>query len=206
MANRESQTTVNYEVKEIAQEQGNIQDIYKNQNQDTEEAEIEKEPKPKYTEPEEAEVVESTSTSDGKCPSSVQIGLSSIKKCKSTNKVTGATMTINPKADIQLKTITVFATDVGNLKLTLTGTDGTNESLEAYINPGKSQIILSELYAYLKKGEKYTLKAMALSIRDGIVPKLESSNSCAGKSYRNNNISIKFNDNVAFYNIRYCLN
>jgi len=102
-----------------------------------------------------------------------------------------------------LNSLYVYSSDIGKVTITVTASDGTDESITVNLNSGRNQILLSELYLFLEAGKTYTMYAKAESNRESIETKLEDNKSCAKSSYSDNNISIKFKDSVCFFNIKY---
>ena len=135
-----------------------------------------------------------------------QIGISIVDRCSNPKYVKSATMTIKPKVDLTLKSLYVYANDIGKIEITVTSDDGTNESIKVNLNPGKNQIFLSELYLDLISGRTYKLSAKALSLRESIITKIQDAQECARSNYSDDNISIKFSDAIVFFNIKYSIN
>lgn len=78
--------------------------------------------------------------------------------CKTDNPnfLKSSAVTLTPSRDIKLKSLKIFASKSGEVKITLTGTN-LNKSLETYANEGLSTQAIGSLNALLQSGENYTL-------------------------------------------------
>jgi len=151
----------------------------------------------------EEDIPPSPEISNNNAPKTKQIGLSIASRCNSNSFVQNTSVTISPKTDLTLNSLYVYSSDIGKVTITVTASDGTDESITVNLNSGRNQILLSELYLFLEAGKTYTMYAKAESTRKNIETKLEDNKSCAKSSYSDNNISIKFKDSICFFNIKY---
>lgn len=142
----------------------------------------------------------SSSSSEYGCNSRMQIGLSSIKRCDIAVMTDFGSVIFKPRRNVELQSLTLFSKKLQKITITLKGNDGTNESISPQVNPGKTQIFLTELYPYLSKGKTYTLSAK--SHNSEVI--FESAKSCAKNTYTDENMNVNYEGEIIFYNIKYC--
>jgi len=122
------------------------------------------------------------------------------ENCKRTS-IGSASLQLRPAQETELKTITVYATDCGSLRLSLAGSH-----LVRSVSQGVNTINLVELDVRLQANNSYTL---SLDVQPGgrcpvgLQPQLESESSCGNRLAGSSQLQINANPNNAIYAISY---
>lgn len=115
---------------------------------------------------------------------------------------TTAILQLRPSAEMELKTITLWATACGSLRIALDG-----RQLDRTVSEGENTISLNELDVRLQSGKNYSL---SLSMQPGgrcpaatNAPQLESERGCGAPLSGSSQLEIIANTNQVVYEIRY---
>ena len=115
-----------------------------------------------------------------------------------------ASMTINAKKCLSLRSAIVWADACGRLTLTIKG-PGLNSDDVVILTEGRNEIPLQELYAALKPGETYTLtfKPQADEACGSTVPRLKNFSKCESGTYSDDYLGIQQTGAAVLFTLKY---
>jgi len=115
-----------------------------------------------------------------------------------------ASMTINAKKCLSLRSAIVWADACGRLTLTIKG-PGLNTDDVVILTEGRNEIPLQELYAALKPGETYTLtfKPQADEACGSTVPRLKNFSKCESGPYADDYLGIQQTGAAVLFTLKY---
>jgi PKD repeat protein len=141
---------------------------------------------------------------DGTTPG--RVGLLSSQKCDETSvewHEGAAFININPKQAMELDVAKVYANSNGTIDIILTTGDKKETAVlnNIQVNPGPSNIYLTDLAIILEPGQKYTLMIKPSNPDSGL--KLENAVSCKPRPLTSEIVSINYNEKFILYDLKF---
>ncbi|WP_235299133.1 PKD domain-containing protein [Portibacter marinus] len=141
---------------------------------------------------------------DGTTPG--RVGLLSSQKCDETTSEWyegAAFININPKKPMELDVAKVYASRNGTVDIILTTGDKKETGVlkNVQVNPGPSNIYLTDLAIILEPGEKYTLLIKPSDPDSGL--RLENAVNCNPRPLPSDVVSVNYNDKYILYDLKF---
>lgn len=141
---------------------------------------------------------------DGTTPG--RVGLLSSQKCDETKVEwhTGAAfINITPKKPMELDVAKVYASGNGSIDVILTTGDKKETAVinNIQVNPGPSNIYLTDLAIILEPGQKYTLMIKPSNPDSAL--KLENAVNCSPRPLPSDVVSVNYNDKYILYDLKF---
>jgi len=143
-------------------------------------------------------------TYDGTTPG--RVGLLSSQKCDETTAEWhegAAFININPKKPMELDVAKVYASTNGTVDIILTTGDKKETGVlnNVQVNPGPTNIYLTDLAIILEPGEKYTL--MIKPSEAGSKLKLENAVNCSPRPLPSDVVNVNYNNKFVLYDLKF---